>query len=269
MQTTEPWSARQARRLMEQALLGPEPSRFFEQLRQRQALSPWFQEVQDLIGVPQSPVHHAEGDVWTHTMMVLDQAARMRTRSENPLGFMLGALTHDFGKTICTQEIQGRICSYEHERKGLPLVERFLQRLQYRPEQCVYVLELVCYHMLPNAMASQNASVKATNRLFDKVSDPQTLIALAAADGLGKRSTLPFVSYDSFLLERLELYRECLERPAVTREELAAVLPPQADLDQCMAFAHKLMLAGVPRAEVLTQTVGQSRSGNIPLGTNE
>ena len=42
----------------------------------------YFPELKALIGVPQDPKWHPEGDVWTHTLMVLDEAARLRTGIE-------------------------------------------------------------------------------------------------------------------------------------------------------------------------------------------
>ena len=51
------------------------PSIFFEQLRRMDQLHDWFPELEALQGVPQDPVNHPEGDVWIHTMMVLDAAA--------------------------------------------------------------------------------------------------------------------------------------------------------------------------------------------------
>ena len=60
-------------------------------------------EVEKLIGIPQQSVHHKEGDVWTHTLMVLDECAKVRDRAEYPLYFMLSGLVHDFGKIICTE----------------------------------------------------------------------------------------------------------------------------------------------------------------------
>ena len=63
---------------LRKALLQAErPSLFFETLRDMGQLSPWFPEVEALIGVPQEPGFHQEGDVWNHTMLVLDQAAAL------------------------------------------------------------------------------------------------------------------------------------------------------------------------------------------------
>ena len=115
---------------LEKALLkADKPSVFFEILRKMNQLDYWFKELKDVIGVPQNPQFHAEGDVWTHTMMVLDQAAKYRDKAENPKGFMLAALCHDYGKAVCTQVVDGRIRSIGHETEGLPLVEAFHNRI--------------------------------------------------------------------------------------------------------------------------------------------
>lgn len=85
----------------------------------------WFPELKALMGVAQNPVYHSEGDVWTLTMMVLDEAAKLRERTRNLYWFMLSVLTHDFGKAICIEEKNGVIHACLHETKGLPLVEPF------------------------------------------------------------------------------------------------------------------------------------------------
>ena len=65
------------------------PSVFFEQLDRMQHLHYWFPELEAQKGVPQDPVNHPEGDVWTHTMMVLDAAASCREQASQPLAFMM------------------------------------------------------------------------------------------------------------------------------------------------------------------------------------
>lgn len=95
---------------LEKALLkAPRPSVFFEVLRQMGQLGYWFSEVEALIGVPQEPQFHPEGDVWNHTMLVLDQAAKLREQAKDPLGLMLAALCHDLGKQMAIQNDHGRI----------------------------------------------------------------------------------------------------------------------------------------------------------------
>ena len=64
------------------------PSVYFKELRENKNLELDFPEIYDLIGVIQSPIHHPEGDVFNHTMMVIDEAAKLKNKAKNQLGFM-------------------------------------------------------------------------------------------------------------------------------------------------------------------------------------
>ncbi len=245
----------------QKALLKAEkPSIFFEVLREMKQLSVWFPELEALIGVEQNKKYHTEGDVWVHTMMVLDEAAKLRDYASNPLGFMLSALTHDFGKAVCTEVIDGEIHSYAHETRGLPLVKTFMERLTSEAGLIKYVLNMTELHMKPNVMAKAKSSVKSTNKLFDSSLDPEGLICLATADGLGKTSPNKYVSYGDFFKERLEIYREYMSRPFVGGQDLIdAGLKPGKDFSKYLEYAHKLRLAGVEKESALKQTLAYAR----------
>lgn len=234
------------------------PSVFFTFLRDVDKLQDWFPELQALIGVEQPPEHHAEGDVWTHTMMVLDAAASFRNRVREPFAFMLSALCHDFGKAVCTETTDGVIHALGHETKGLPLAEAFVRRLTDAHLPMQYVRNLTEYHMKPNKMAADGASIKATNRLFDASVDPEALVYLALADGLGK---LPqTTASEAFLHERLELFKEYMKRPYVMgRDLIEAGLAPSPMFSAVLAYAHKLRLAGVDKQNALKQTLAYAK----------
>lgn len=246
---------------LEKALLkADKPSVFFEVLREMGQLDLWFPELRDLIGVKQDPLFHLEGDVWVHTMMVLDVAVQYRNRAKNPLGFMLSAVTHDFGKAVCTEVINGVIHSYNHETEGLPLIETFMKRLTNENDLISYVLNMSEHHMKPNVVAFDKSSVKATNKMFDKSLDPEGLIYLSAADGLGKISSWNHVSNLEFLLDRLEIFKEYMSRPYVMgRDLIAAGLKPGESFSEYLAYAHKLRLAGVEKENALKQTLAFAR----------
>ncbi len=243
---------------LEKALLQADtPSVFFEVLREAGHLSVWFPEVGALIGVPQDPRYHAEGDVWNHTMRVLDAAAAYRADADDPFGFMLAALAHDFGKTICTVQTGGAIHAYGHETRGLPLCEAFLRRLTDHRKRTAYVLELVRYHMQPNILAGCAARPRSMNRLFDRVRDPDALLLLAKADweGCGARPPYP---YGDWLRARLDDYRACMAQPWLgARDLIRAGFEPGETLGEALSFAHKLRLAGLDRDAALAQTCGQ------------
>ncbi len=79
------------------------PSIFFESLREMEQMHEFFPEIEKMIGVPQNPQCHPEGDVFRHTMLVVDQAASLRDPAKWPLAFMLSALCHDLGKIDSTE----------------------------------------------------------------------------------------------------------------------------------------------------------------------
>ena len=236
------------------------PSIFFEVLRQMDQLDHWFPELKALIGTAQNPVYHAEGDVWVHTMMVLDEAAKLRHRADNPYWFMLAALSHDFGKAVCSKEQDGVIRSYQHEIEGLPLVEAFLRRITGETRLIQYVLNMVEYHMKPNTVAGACSAPKVTARLFDGSVDPEGLICLALADDRGRITQASDGDHESFLYERLELFRKQMAQPYVMgRDLIEAGLKPGTEFTEILAYAHKLRLAGVPKENALKQTLSYAR----------
>lgn len=236
------------------------PSIFFETLRQMEQLGHWFPEVKALIGIPQPPEHHAEGDVWKHTMMVLDQGAQLRDRTANPYWFMLSCITHDFGKAICTEEVGGKLHAYAHEVKGLPLVENFLRRLTGETRLIEYVLNLTEYHMKPNAVAEARSSIKSTNKMFDRSVDPEGLICIAIVDHTGRIAQGAEITYEPFLRERLSIFREYMARPYVMgRDLIAAGLTPGGYFTEVLEYAHKLRLAGVEKEHALKQCLAHAR----------
>lgn len=247
---------------LKKALLkAAKPSGFFKVLRQMDQLDVWFPELKALIGVEQNPVYHGEGDVWNHTMMVMDEAARLRYKAENPYWFMLSALVHDFGKAVSTADKNGVIHSYGHETEGLPLVDAFLRRITTESKLIRYVKNMTQLHMRPNTVAHANSAPKVTTKLFDESVDPEGLICLALADDRGRILAQPAVSTEDFLYARLELFRELMARPYVMgRDLIDAGLKPGAEFTIILEYAHKLRLAGVDKQSALKQTLGFARS---------
>ena len=170
-------------------LKGRRPSMGFEFLRQS-TLTRFFPELEALIGVQQDKVWHPEGDVWIHTMMVIDQAATLRTHTADDLALMLGALCHDFGKPAVTERIDDRVRSLGHESQGVPHSERFLVRVRAPTALIDQVKALVQHHLAPAMFIHNNAGAKGYRRLARKLDDAgvnMTLLYLVArADHLGR-----------------------------------------------------------------------------------
>ena len=247
---------------LKKALLKSErPSIFFRTLREMQQLDVWFPELQALIGQEQHPIYHAEGDVWNHTMMVLDEAAKLRDRVQQPYSFMLSALCHDFGKAVASEAASdGAVHAYGHETAGLPLVRQFLDRITRETKVIDYVLNMTALHMKPNIAAHNGSRIKSTNKLFDEALAPKDLICLSLADDRGRISSKPAPSAEPFLTERLAVYEEYMSRPYVMGKDLiAAGLTPGKDFSDILAYAHKLRLAGVPKDSALKQTLAYAQ----------
>lgn len=246
---------------LKKALLKAEqPSVFFEVLRQMEQLDVWFPELKALIGVSQNPVHHAEGDVWIHTMMVLDEAAKLRGRAANPYWFMLSAVAHDLGKAVSTEEKNGVLHAYQHEIRGLPIAEAFLRRITSEARLIEYVLNMVEYHMKPNTVAGTRSVKKVTTRMFDQSVDPEGLICIALADDRGRITAAPPTDHEEFLYERLEVYRDRMAQPYVMGKDLIeAGLKPGVEFTDILKHAHKLRLAGIPKESALVQTLAYAR----------
>jgi tRNA nucleotidyltransferase (CCA-adding enzyme) len=108
----------------QRALEMPAPARFFEVLHDANALPAIFPELHALFGVPQPERWHPEIDSGVHTLMVVEQAAKL---SDDPV-VRFAALTHDLGKgTTPPSEWPRHIA---HEQRGVALVEGLCDRLR-------------------------------------------------------------------------------------------------------------------------------------------
>lgn len=233
-----------------------QPSEYFEKMRISGGLQSFSPELHALIGVPQNEKYHREGDVWVHTMLVLDEAAKRRNTVKNPFGFMLSALCHDFGKAVCTEKINGVVHAYGHEKEGVPLASDFLCRLSADENLTEYVLKMVEFHMMPNVMANAKSKTKHTNKLFASVPEPFDLIQLAVCDGLGK---IPQNNAnEEFLMMRLERFNEIMARPCVTEKDLINAGIAER-LDEVLKYAEKLRFAGFDKDNTLRQCIPYAR----------
>lgn len=246
---------------LEKALLkSNNPSVFFETLQKMDQLDAYFPEVKSLIGVAQDPIHHPEGDVWNHTMIVLDKAAQLREQSSYPLGFMLSALCHDFGKTVTTERINGSIHSYRHEDAGVEIALQFIERLSNTAKLKEYVANMVRLHMRPRQMAAQKSSSKAMCKMFDEAMSCDDLLLLSKADACGRAITINCAETERFLKNHLSIYKERVSLPQVTGKDLLeAGFTPDKDFKDVLEYARKMQLSGVKKEEALRHAISYLR----------
>jgi len=152
-----------------------------------------FPELACLVGVPQEPEWHPEGNVDVHTMMVADEARKLIDPLDYPrrVAVMLGALAHDFGKPPTTEFIDGRTRSRGHDEAGVEPTLSFLDTLGIFTldgyDVRNQVVQLVRYHLKPGEYYKAKSPVGdgAFRRLARKV-EPDLLYRVAKADSLGR-----------------------------------------------------------------------------------
>lgn len=252
---------------MKKALLKAEkPSIFFKTLRDTKQLNTWFPEIIPLIGCIQSNIHHPEGDVWNHTMIVLDEAAKMRDKASNAEYFMIAALCHDMGKPLCTTvDDNGNIHAYQHEQAGVTVAKQFLDRLNTDTKLCAYVLNMTANHMKPHHCFNKGSRIKTTNHMFDNILRPEDLCLLAAADISGRYSDSEKVNREiTYLFERLDIYNKRRKEPMVTGKDLIAIgLRPSPEFSEILMLARKMHFSGVDKTDVLKDIIAKHRKNTI------
>ena len=165
-----------------------------------------FPELKTLVGCQQEPEWHPEGDVWVHTLMVIDQARRRIDDLDHAdqLIVMLGAVTHDFGKPATTAWIDGRIRSLNHEEEGVAPATAFLDRLNIHTfdgnDVRTQVLGLVAHHLKPGMLYKVRETLTdgAFRRLAQKA-NLELLARLAKSDCLGRTGDFDCTAMDWFL----------------------------------------------------------------------
>lgn len=151
-----------------------------------------FPEIKALIGTPQDPEWHPEGDVFVHTCHCLDALVQLpawRAASEElRIILSLAVLAHDFAKPQTTHEVMRdgkmRIVSPGHEEAGGPLAETFLQRINAPNAIREHVVPLVMNHLAHLQAESDRAVRRLAKRL-----EPATieeLIIVITADQFGR-----------------------------------------------------------------------------------
>jgi len=182
-----------------------------------------YPELAALPATEQEPEWHPEGDVWTHTLMVVDEAAALVRRDgligDDALGVTLGALCHDLGKPATTQVIDGRIRSRGHEEAGAEPTETIFSRWTFSRTVKEAALAGAREHLKPvmlflereKGTLAPDAYVNAIRRLVRRIAPVpwRVLLAIAEADwrgsGTGERKTAPYEAGDAFRAAMREL----------------------------------------------------------------
>lgn len=204
-----------------------------------------FPELQALIGCQQEPEWHPEGDVWTHTLMVVDEAARLcgsngsngsANNDGNDAGVddderfivVAAALCHDLGKPGTTVTEGGRIRSRDHEAQGEAPTRSFCERLGVAHDVVDAIVAAVKDHLKPFQLWRERDKLQdgAIRRLALRV-PLERLCRVASADFFGRTTPEALVRDDEagpWLLEmahRLAV-KDAAPRPILQGRDLVA-----------------------------------------------
>jgi tRNA nucleotidyltransferase (CCA-adding enzyme) len=212
-----------------------------------------FPELKALVGCPQEPEWHPEGDVWVHTLLVVDEARSRIDALDRPrqVALMVGALLHDVGKPPTTAFVDGRIRSIDHEQQGVPPATAVLDRLNLHSisgyDVRAQVLGMVAHHLKPGMFRQSRTPVSdgAFRRLAQKV-DLELLALVAKSDCLGRGGGFDCSAMDWFLERARELgVQHAPPRPLLLGRHLLALgLTPGPQIGRILRAVYERQLDG-------------------------
>lgn len=171
-------------------LMDKKPSDYISRLFEDEFVSKTypFTMINDLKKIEQNRKYHPEGDVFTHTLMVVDEAASRRNKSKDPRVFMWAAFLHDIGKAPTTRVTEGRVTSYNHEKFGSRMAYEFLKEFTDEDEFIKKVAAMVRWHM-EALYVIKNMAFSSIGQMLKEVSlDEIALLNLCDRIGRGDMS---------------------------------------------------------------------------------
>jgi poly(A) polymerase len=192
------------------------PRRAFELLDESGLLQELLPEITAMKGVAQPPQFHPEGDVFAHTLLLLDYLPRPCSAA-----LAWGALLHDVGKPATYRVAPDRIRFDNHVEVGVKMAEEICRRLRFSTSDSQQILALVDNHMRFGQATRMNQS---TLKRFLRLHGFDEHLALHRADSLASYGNL---STYEFVKEKLAVIPEEVRRPA-----------PLINGDDLIAFGH-------------------------------
>lgn len=175
-------------------------------------------EVEVLKGVKQPPEHHAEGDVYRHTLKVLKETGP-------GIDKQLAALLHDIGKPKTQNFLKDKITFYGHHDAGAEIAGAIMKRLKFDKKTQERVKNMVQYHMRPHRLP-KDPSDKALRRFIRDIGDElvDAVLDLADADAIGRipsKSTIPELREK---IKNLQKEKPMPKKPVLNGNEIKEIL---------------------------------------------
>lgn len=209
--------------------------RAFELLSESGLLAVVLPEIEAMRGVEQSPDFHPEGDVFTHTLLLLD---KLDAPTET---LALGALLHDVAKPLCQERKEHRITFYGHCEKGAEMAVEICQRLRRSRDTWERVAYLVKNHL--RVLSAPHMRSSTLKRLL-REKGIEELLELVRLDALSSSGDLR--PYEFCRQKLAELGPEQMKPPRLlTGDDLIALgLPPGPRFKEILAAVEEAQLEG-------------------------
>ena len=170
-------------------------------------------EISAMKGVEQPAEFHPEGDVFVHTLLLLENLPR-----PCPLTLAWGALLHDVGKPPTFRVAPDRIRFDGHVEVGVKMAEEICRRLRFSNDETEQILALVDNHM---RFGHATRMKESTLKKFLRMPKFEEHLALHRADSLASHRNLS--TYEFIQQRRSEIPVEKMRpAPLVTGEDLIA-----------------------------------------------
>jgi poly(A) polymerase len=210
--------------------------RAFELLDRTGLLRTVLPEIARMQGVEQPPEYHPEGDVWVHTLMLLEQL---------PAGvsptLAWGALLHDVGKPATFQRGPGRIRFNGHVEVGVRIAQDIARRLRFSNEETAQIVALVENHMRFGDVEKMKAST--LKRFFRLQAFPEHL-ALHRMDCMASHGGLELYEYAKQRFEATPVEEVRPELLVTGRDLIEVGLQPGPRFKELLAQAEDAQLEG-------------------------
>jgi poly(A) polymerase len=209
--------------------------RGFELLDETGLLEAALPEIAAMKGVEQSPDYHPEGDVFTHTLLLLGQ---LKAPTET---LAYGCLLHDVAKPVCMRREGERITFYGHMERGAEMAEAILQRLKRSRDTWERVSYLVRSHLRHTQAPNMRLS---TLKRFLGEDGIDELLELTRIDALAANGDLTHYNFCKAKLAELE-EEDIHPEPLVRGRDLIELgLTPGPVFGQILAQVEEAQLGG-------------------------
>ena len=212
-----------------------------------------FPEISALVGCPQEPESHTEGDVFTHTKLAMDEAVKVVADlpKEQRITVMLAVLCHDLGKPLVTEIIGGRVISPGHDEAGVAPARSVMNTLGLHTlggyDVRSQALGLVREHLRPGQFYDNRERITDGDfrRLARKV-DLDLLYRVAKANGLACGPAAATIKQDWFIekARALGVEHSAPEPILKGRHLLEAGFEPGPRMGEILRLVYDLQLDG-------------------------